>query len=107
MISPVKTLTGTAGEEALHAWTRPYVLPGISRGLFTASPRRGAAQDRFVPIRPALPACLAAAGGAAVGPCEAGHHVGLSGCQVRRWRKRWAAGEFSGADKMGRGRKAD
>ena len=26
---------------------------------------------------------------------EAGRHVGLSGCQVRRWRKRWAAGDCS------------
>ena len=42
-----------------------------------------------------------------LGHAEAGQHVGLSGCQVRRWRKRWAAGEFSVADKMGRGRKAD
>jgi hypothetical protein len=37
---------------------------------------------------------------------EAGPRVGLSGCQVRRWRKRWAAGNFSVVDKSGRGRKA-
>ena len=36
---------------------------------------------------------------------EAGQRVGLSGCQVRRWRKRWAAGDFSVADVSGRGRK--
>ena len=36
---------------------------------------------------------------------EAGQRVGLSGCQVRRWRKRWAAGDFSVADVPGRGRK--
>ena len=37
---------------------------------------------------------------------EAGQRVGLSGCQVRRWRKPWAAGDFSVVDKSGRGRKA-
>ena len=36
----------------------------------------------------------------------AGQRVGLSGCQVRRWRQRWAAGDFSVADTSGRGRKA-
>jgi hypothetical protein len=36
---------------------------------------------------------------------EAGQRVGLSGVQVRRWRKRWAAGDFSVADASGRGRK--
>jgi hypothetical protein len=36
---------------------------------------------------------------------EAGQRVGLSGAQVRRWRKRWAAGDFSVADASGRGRK--
>ena len=41
------------------------------------------------------------------GQAEAGQHGGLSAGQVRRWRKRWAAGEFSVADKMGRGRKAE
>ena len=41
-----------------------------------------------------------------VGHEEAGQRVGLSGCQVRRWRKRWAAGDFSVVDKSGRGRKA-
>jgi hypothetical protein len=35
----------------------------------------------------------------------AGQSVGLSGRQVRRWRKRWAAGDLSVADKSGRGRK--
>ena len=35
---------------------------------------------------------------------EAGQRVGLSGCQVRRWRKRWAAGDLSVADVSGRGR---
>ena len=38
---------------------------------------------------------------------EAGRQVGLSGRQVRRWRRRWAAGNFSLADAPGRGRKAD
>ena len=37
---------------------------------------------------------------------EAGRRVGLSGRQVRRWRLRWAAGNFSLADAPGRGRKA-
>ena len=36
----------------------------------------------------------------------AGQRVGLSGCQVRRWRQRWAAGDFAVADSPGRGRKA-
>lgn len=38
---------------------------------------------------------------------EAGRRVGLSGDQVRRWRKRWAAGDFAVADLSGRGRQAD
>jgi hypothetical protein len=37
---------------------------------------------------------------------EAGHRVGLSGRQVLRWRRRWAAGDSSGADAPGRGRQA-
>lgn len=37
---------------------------------------------------------------------EVGRSVGLSGRQVRRWRKRWAEGDFSIADSAGRGRKA-
>ena len=37
---------------------------------------------------------------------EAGRRVGLSGDQVRRWRKRWATGDFSVVDVSGRGRKA-
>ncbi len=37
---------------------------------------------------------------------QAGAAVGLSGRQVRRWRKRWAAGDFDLADRPGRGRKA-
>ncbi len=37
---------------------------------------------------------------------QAGQRVGLSGRQVRRWRQRWAAGDFSVADLPGRGRKA-
>jgi hypothetical protein len=37
---------------------------------------------------------------------EAGRRVGLSGRQVRRWRQRRAAGNFSLADAPGRGRKA-
>jgi hypothetical protein len=37
---------------------------------------------------------------------EAGRQVGLSGRQVLRWRQRWAAGNFSVADTLGRGRKA-
>ena len=36
-----------------------------------------------------------------------GRHVGLSRRQVHRWRKRWAAGDFSLEDGAGRGRKAD
>jgi hypothetical protein len=36
---------------------------------------------------------------------EAGEAVGLSGRQVRRWRQRWVAGDFSLADLPGRGRK--
>jgi hypothetical protein len=36
-----------------------------------------------------------------------GRQVGLSGRQVHRWRKRWAAGNFSLEDVAGRGRKAD
>jgi hypothetical protein len=36
-----------------------------------------------------------------------GRHVSLSGRQVHRWRKRWAAGDFSLEDVAGRGRKAD
>jgi hypothetical protein len=36
-----------------------------------------------------------------------GRCVGLSGRQVHRWRKRWAAGDFSLEDDAGRGRKAD
>jgi len=36
-----------------------------------------------------------------------GRHVRLSGRQVHRWRKRWAAGNFSLEDVAGRGRKAD
>ena len=38
---------------------------------------------------------------------EAGRQVGLSGRQVRRWRKRWSAGDFSVDDREGRGRKFD
>jgi len=41
-----------------------------------------------------------------VGHAEAGRRVGLSGSQVRRWRKRWAAGDLALADSSGRGRKA-
>jgi hypothetical protein len=41
-----------------------------------------------------------------LGPDEAGQRVGLFGCQVRRWRQRWAAGAFSVQDLPGRGRKA-
>jgi hypothetical protein len=36
-----------------------------------------------------------------------GRCVGLSGRQVQRWRKRWAAGVLSVQDEAGRGRKAD
>jgi Homeodomain-like domain len=36
----------------------------------------------------------------------AGARVGLSGRQVRRWRQRWAAGDFGVDDLPGRGRKA-
>jgi hypothetical protein len=38
---------------------------------------------------------------------EVGQYVGLSGDQVRRWRRRWAKGDFSMDDASGRGRKAD
>jgi len=37
---------------------------------------------------------------------EAGHRVGFSERQVRRWRQRWAAGDFTVEDHEGRGRKA-
>ncbi len=37
---------------------------------------------------------------------KAGEYVGLSGRQVRRWRKRWASGDFSIADVQRRGRKS-
>ena len=40
-----------------------------------------------------------------LGQEEAGRQVGLSGRQVLRWRQRWAAGDFSVADILGRGRK--
>ena len=36
---------------------------------------------------------------------EAGQTVGLSAPQVRRWRRRWAAGDFALEDLPGRGRK--
>ena len=35
---------------------------------------------------------------------EVGQRVDFSGSQVRRWRKRWTAGDFSVADTSGRGR---
>ncbi|MGL6074963.1 MAG: helix-turn-helix domain-containing protein [Fimbriiglobus sp.] len=38
---------------------------------------------------------------------EAARQVGLSERQVRRWRHRWANGEFTISDQEGRGRKAD
>jgi len=34
-----------------------------------------------------------------------GRHVGLSGRQVHRWRKRWTAGNLGLEDEKGRGRK--
>ena len=37
---------------------------------------------------------------------EAGSRIGLSERQVRRWRQRWAAGDFTVEDREGRGRKA-
>jgi hypothetical protein len=40
-----------------------------------------------------------------LGPSQAGDTVGLSGPQVRRWRRRWAAGDFVLDDLPGRGRK--
>ena len=36
---------------------------------------------------------------------EAADAVGLSARQVRRWRNRWASGDFSIEDQAGRGRK--
>jgi hypothetical protein len=36
---------------------------------------------------------------------DAARRVGLSSRQVRRWRQRWAAGDFSISDLPGRGRK--
>ena len=36
---------------------------------------------------------------------KAADAVGLSARQVRRWRSRWASGEFSIEDQAGRGRK--
>ena len=41
-----------------------------------------------------------------VGHGRAGEAVGLSGPQVRRWRRRWAAGDFALDDLPGRGCKA-
>lgn len=41
-----------------------------------------------------------------MGEEQAAQRVGLSGRQVRRWRKRWTQGEFSWDDAPGRGRKA-
>jgi hypothetical protein len=41
-----------------------------------------------------------------IGHEAAGRPVGLSADQVRRWRKRWRGGDFSVADRAGRGRKA-
>jgi hypothetical protein len=38
---------------------------------------------------------------------EAGKNVGLSARQVQRWRRRWAASEFTVEDQPGRGRKPD
>ena len=38
---------------------------------------------------------------------EAAKQVQLHPCAVQRWRRRWAQGDFSLADKPGRGRKAD
>lgn len=38
---------------------------------------------------------------------EIGRQVGMSERQVRRWRQRWAQGDFSVIDREGRGRKAD
>jgi hypothetical protein len=35
----------------------------------------------------------------------AAQRVGLSARQVQRWRQRWAGGDFSTADRTGRGRK--
>lgn len=36
---------------------------------------------------------------------QAAQQVGSSGRQVRRWRQRWAMGDFSVSDRPGRGRK--
>lgn len=36
---------------------------------------------------------------------ELGEQVGLDKTSVRRWKKRWASGEFSLDDREGRGRK--
>jgi hypothetical protein len=41
-----------------------------------------------------------------IGHKFAGDQVGLSARQVRRWRQRWAAGDFTVDDQEGRGRKA-
>jgi Homeodomain-like domain len=38
---------------------------------------------------------------------EIGRRVGMSERQVRRWRQRWALGDWSVIDREGRGRKAD
>ena len=40
-----------------------------------------------------------------VGHEVAAHQVGLSARQVRRWRQRWVAGDFTVDDREGRGRK--
>lgn len=41
-----------------------------------------------------------------LGNHKAAEQVGLSARQVQRWRRRWAAGDFSISDYPGRGRKA-
>jgi hypothetical protein len=40
-----------------------------------------------------------------LGNDAAGRLIGLSARQVQRWRRRWAAGDFSIDDRAGRGRK--
>src|SRR3954467_6502399 len=42
-----------------------------------------------------------------LGNGEVGRQGGMSERQVRRWRQRWALGDFSVTDREGRGRKAD
>ena len=94
----------TDREDAPHAWTRTDVLSRSFLRTFCGKPacevRRKTAPHQSVQ-RYQLALLLHQEPHV---PHEAaGQRVGLSGCQVRRWRKRWATGDFSVADATGRG----